>query len=110
MLATMVLVGRFSGIKSLVTIVPDGSPMAFPSVMGFALAGVAFVAHGTRHTGWARMATVTLLLARGASPATRAALYGETARDWARHGASHAPGAQDRCLESARLIEGAAAG
>jgi ankyrin repeat protein len=56
------------------------------------------------------VAIVELMLARGASPVARDALYGETAVDWARHGAAHTQGAQDPCLESARLIEGATAG
>jgi hypothetical protein len=62
LLAATVLVGRFAGIKSFVTIVPDGAPMAFPTVIGFALAGVAFVAHGTRRTRLAKVVTAGLLL------------------------------------------------
>jgi ankyrin repeat protein len=48
---------------------------------------------------------VELLLARGASPSTRDDVYGETALEWAQHGASHAEGAQGPCLEAARLIQ-----
>jgi PAS domain S-box-containing protein len=62
LLAVTVLLGRFAEIKSLVTIVPDGAPMAFPTVMGFVLAGIAYVAHGTGRTGLARLATLGLLL------------------------------------------------
>ena len=38
LLATAVLIGRFSGQVWLVTISPHGSPMAFGTVMGFLLA------------------------------------------------------------------------
>jgi PAS domain S-box-containing protein len=62
LLVATVLIGRFAGIKSLVTIVPDGAPMSFPTVMGFLLAGVAFVAHGTGRPGLARVVTAGLLL------------------------------------------------
>ena len=47
---------------------------------------------------------VELLLTCGASPSITDELYGETALDWARHGASHAQGAEGPCLEVARML------
>lgn len=47
---------------------------------------------------------VELLLANGASPSMKDELYGETALDWARHGATHAQGAEGPCLEAARIL------
>jgi ankyrin repeat protein len=47
---------------------------------------------------------VELLLAHGASPSTKDELYGETALDWARHGATHAQGAEGPCRDAARLL------
>ncbi len=46
LLAGLVLVGRFTGQLWLVTIVPNGAPMAFATVVGFFLAGSSFFAHG----------------------------------------------------------------
>jgi ankyrin repeat protein len=57
-----------------------------------------------------KVTLVELLLASGASPASRDELYGQTAVDWALHGAVHAHGATGPCLEAARLIEHSAAG
>jgi ankyrin repeat protein len=48
---------------------------------------------------------VELLLAHGASPTVRDDVYGETALDWAHHGSTHAHGAEEGCLEAARLIQ-----
>ena len=48
---------------------------------------------------------VELLLANGASPTLKDELYGETALAWARHGASHAQGAEGPCLQAAKLLE-----
>ena len=50
---------------------------------------------------------VERLLAHGASPMKRDELYGETARGWAEHGASHAQGAEEPCRAAARLLEAA---
>jgi hypothetical protein len=48
---------------------------------------------------------VELLLAHGASPTVRDDVYGETALDWAHQGSTHAHGAEEGCLEAARLIQ-----
>jgi ankyrin repeat protein len=53
------------------------------------------------------VAVVELLLEHGASTQMQDDLYGETALEWARHGASHAESAET-CLKAARLIEQAA--
>jgi ankyrin repeat protein len=55
-----------------------------------------------------QVATVEFLLAHGASPLVRDDLYGDTAVEWARHGAMHAEGAEGPCLEAATLLEAAA--
>jgi ankyrin repeat protein len=56
-----------------------------------------------------QVAVVEVLLANGASLLVRDDLYGESAFEWAHHGASHAHGAEGPCLEAARLIANAAA-
>src|SRR4051794_3429925 len=62
LLAVVVLIGRFTGLTWLVTIVPDGAPMAFPTVFGFLLTSVAFLAHGNGRNALGRSMAVALLL------------------------------------------------
>ena len=45
MLGSTVLIGRFADMKALVTVVPDGAPMAFPTAVAFLVCGLAFLAH-----------------------------------------------------------------
>jgi PAS domain S-box-containing protein len=45
-LGLVVLAGRFTGIRGLVTLFPGGGPMAFPTAAGFVLAGAVLFALG----------------------------------------------------------------
>jgi ankyrin repeat protein len=54
-----------------------------------------------------QIAIVELLLAHGASPEARDEVYGETAREWAEHGASHAQGAAAECRQAAHMLAAA---
>jgi hypothetical protein len=56
-----------------------------------------------------QVAVVELLLANSASCLVQDDLYGESAFEWACHGAAHAQGAEGPCLEAARLIAKCAA-
>ncbi len=61
-LALVVLIGRFTGQKWLVTLVPGAPPMAFPTVMAILLAGGALFAHGRNHPKAGRALATTLVL------------------------------------------------
>ncbi len=60
------IVGRFAGWKQLVTVIPDGAPMAFSTAVAFVVAGIAFVAHGTGRRQLGRMAGAATAVAGGA--------------------------------------------
>lgn len=45
-LGAVVLIGRFGGVPLLVTLLPGGAPMAFPTAVGFLVVGYVLLAHG----------------------------------------------------------------
>ncbi len=55
LLGGVVLFGRFAGWPLLVTVLPDGAPMAFPTAVAFALAGACFLAHAAERLLAARV-------------------------------------------------------
>jgi PAS domain S-box-containing protein len=59
-LAGLVLAGRFGGWPHLVTLVPGGVPMAFPTTVGFFGTGFAMAAHAAGHGGPARIGGLLL--------------------------------------------------
>jgi PAS domain S-box-containing protein len=62
LLALMVLIGRFTGTIWLVKVVPNGAPMAFPTVVGILLSGLAFVFHANDRRAFGVLAATSLAL------------------------------------------------
>jgi PAS domain S-box-containing protein len=60
--ATAVLIGRATGQVWLVRVVPDGAPMAFPTAIGFLLAGFSFLGFGYRRPRSGQLAALLLVL------------------------------------------------
>ena len=66
MLGAVVLVGRFAGLPLLVTVVPAGTPMAFPTAVAFLLLGAALLGLSWGKRAWAiAFGGLTLLLGGG---------------------------------------------
>ncbi len=61
-LAVAVLIGRFTGQTWLVTLVPNASPMAFPTVVALLLGGAALFTHGREQPRPARLLATLLVL------------------------------------------------
>ena len=55
-LGVTVIIGRFTEYRGLVTLLPDGAPMAFMTALNFILCGLAFVAHGVERGRVGRLA------------------------------------------------------
>ncbi|MBI2514316.1 MAG: PAS domain S-box protein [Opitutae bacterium] len=65
-LSVFVLLGRFTGHKAWVTVLPDGVPMAFVTAIGFLFGGASLVAHGLgRARAAAGLGALLLLLGGG---------------------------------------------
>ena len=54
-LALTVMIGRFTGILALVTIVPSGAPMAFTTALGFLINGLGFLAYAREARLWGKL-------------------------------------------------------
>ena len=61
-LGTLVIFGRMADVPWLVRLGPEFVPMAFPTAVGFLLAGAAFVAEARGARRWARGGAAALLL------------------------------------------------
>ncbi len=61
-LAVLVLIGRFGGVKSLVTLVPGAAPMAFPTLVGFVVLGLGLLAQSSDRPLFGGIAGVGLVL------------------------------------------------
>src|SRR5690349_9298861 len=55
LLALTVIVGRFTGMLALVTIVPSGAPMAFTTAHGFLINGLGFLAYARGAKLWGKL-------------------------------------------------------
>ncbi len=63
-LALVVIAGRFAGWKALVTIMPDGAPMAFVTAACFLIGGAGFLALA-RGWGWSAAAAGVIMVLVG---------------------------------------------